>query len=182
MQLQTRASPIFFQIFDFDCNTTMLLSSRRAFCTIPAISLDRPRRAGPNRTDCGNMDNFFFSPSKGCKRADLRAHRAQGDANGNACGTAYRVTSFNGYRFAKSRKRTLKNAHGRTLGNPFDRVDIQADERHVRNALVISNRVSASRSSPQLGDGARRVQLFANDADPDVQKEAIILVETRRDF
>lgn len=117
-------------------------------------------RAGPSRLR--KRGQFFFLHRRGVK-GWVDAHRARG-CERYARGAAYRVTPFNGYRFAsaKSRKRSLWKAHGRssvvlaTLGNPFDRViDIQADERHVRNAFVISNRDSASKLSPQRRSAAR---------------------------
>jgi len=95
-------------------------------------------------------EQFFFLHRKGGP-----TRTAQGDANGNARGATYRVTPFNGYRFASAKSRALKSArssprpgHIRESLWSHYRADIQADERHVRNAFVISNRDSASKSSP----------------------------------
>jgi len=94
-----------FQIFDFDCNTTMLLSHRDAFCATPAVSLDRP---DPSRDRLRKHEQFFFS-AKGTQRGehtDTPRKRIETERGGRR----YRVTPFNGYRFASAKSCALESA------------------------------------------------------------------------
>lgn len=122
-----------FQIFDFDCNTTMLLSPRRGmlFVRLQPISLDWSDRV---RTELiAETWTIFFLHQKG-------GPTHTGDANETRAGgiELRRLTGID------SRARSRENARSSlilaTLGNPFDRaIDIQTDERHVRNAFVIKS-------------------------------------------
>ena len=105
-------------------------------------------RAG---TDCGNTNNFF-SPPKG--RRGVNRHTAQEDRNGTRGGDVIELRHLTDID-SRAQSRALWKAQGwssfvpATLANLFDWVtDNQADEHHVRNAFVISNRDSASKSSP----------------------------------
>lgn len=123
MQLQTGAR--IFQIFDFDCNATILLSrSRVRFLWLqPYRSTDR---TGPERrTDRRKYEQFFrlfFSPGVfvsprekkgGAFRAKEEGEREQkARAEGGRKGGRYRVTPFKrGYRFDTERAESQTRTH-----------------------------------------------------------------------
>lgn len=155
MQLQTRASSIFFKY-------SISIVTRQCYFRTGVLFVRLQPYRSTDLTEPGPIAEtrtIFFSP-----------HRARGQKrNAGRRIELRRLTDID----LRARSRELWKTYGRssfdpaTLGNPFDRaIDNQADERHVTRLWY--QIVTPHRNRRRCG-GARRPELSADDAPEDAE-------------